>query len=903
MILETANFWGKAQPQIPDKGPQWHPLPYHCLDVAAVGEVLLAQHRGFGDCLPSLLGMSVDNANHVIRYLLCLHDVGKFAKRFQAKAPTRFPKYFDGNPLDLPRNFDHASGGMRLFVANGEMFALPGEGPGLTAWRPLISAVMGHHGTPPTLKLGVNETTQSLWPDFGKPGLEAAKIYIQEVLEFSPPPDAVAAPDRRQAIRASHGLAGFAVLADWIGSNQDWFPYHDPDLQFGSYWSIALENAQRAVSEAGLIPALPRSFMGYTDLIGAQAVPSPMQEWASSVELPKGPALFLIEDETGSGKTEAALMLTHRLMKKNKADGLYMALPTMATTNAMFERLASAIRLIFADDSSPSLALIHSARELHPGFRSATMKGGRNEIPYATTDMGSDMTASASCAAWIADDRRRGFLADAGAGTIDQALLAILPSRHQSLRLLGLMRRILILDEIHAYDAYMQKEIETLLEFQAGLGGSVILLSATLPVSIRQRLSNAFEKGLGGPERNSEVSAAYPLVTVSDSQCRTSTEMASQSGRARKLPVEFLRTTAEALSEVRKAAEGGQAVLYIRNTVDDAIEAYSEIAALGLDVQLFHARFALCDRLAIEESVVKAFGKNSQASDRAGRVLIATQVVEQSLDLDFDTLITDLAPIDLLIQRAGRLWRHNRPERRGHPKLWVVGPEPIADAAEDWFAQSFPKAAYVYQNHARLWLTARALEQEGAIDSPAGLRSLIESVYDDAANTENLPPALEGVYFESEGRTGAERGVANTNVLNFTSGYVRDGGAWDIDVRTPTRLTDDPSITLCLACIRDGRMEPYASPVSSSAEIWKMWRLSEINVSARRISGEAIPEKFRVSCQHAKSDWSRFDSDKVLVVLESVLQGGVSVGTVQSGNESATTVQICYDAKIGLRWS
>ena len=900
MPLETAQFWGKAQPQNP-KGPQWHPLTYHCLDVAAVGEVLLAQHRGFGESLPALLGMSEDNTIQVVRYLLCLHDVGKFAKRFQAKVPSRFPEYFEGNPFDLSHNFDHASGGMRLFEADGGIFALPGGSRGLAAWRPLISAVMGHHGTPPTLKIGIRETNRSLWPDFGKPGLEAASIYIQEVIEFSPLPKEMEAPDRNQAIQASYGLAGFAVLADWIGSNQHWFPYHAPSLQLESYWSIAHENAQRAVSEAGLIPAVPRSFMGYSELIGTRIVPSPMQDWASSVELPKGPALFLIEDETGSGKTEAALMLTHRLMKKNKADGLYMALPTMATTNAMFDRLARAIRLIFTEDSSPSLALIHSARDIHPGFRSATMKGGRKESPYSDTDMEADMTASATCAEWIADDRRRGFLADAGAGTIDQALLAILPSRHQSLRLLGLMRRILILDEIHAYDAYMQREIETLLEFQAGLGGSVILLSATLPVSIRKRLSGAFEKGLGGPINNCEVSTAYPLVTVSDSQGRTSKAVAGQSGRARKLPVQFLRTTADALYELRKAAEDGQAVLYIRNTVDDAIEAYSEIAAMGLEVQIFHARFALWDRLKIEESVVKAFGKGSQTSERAGRVLIATQVVEQSLDLDFDTLITDLAPIDLLIQRAGRLWRHDRPERRGQPKLFVVSPEPTPDADKEWFARSFPKAAYVYQDHARLWLTARVLEQEGAIDSPCRLRSLIESVYNESADAEGLPTDLEGRYFEAEGKSGAERSVANTNVLSFSSGYVRDGGAWDMDVRTHTRLADDPGITLRLACVRESHLEPYAKPASSVGS-WKAWRLSEINVSSRRVGGEVISEMHKVACQRAKAEWSRFDLDKVLVVLERISVGGDLVGTVQTGRESATTVQICYDAKVGLRW-
>ncbi len=898
--MKITEFWGKAQPQHADSGPNWHPLVFHSLDVAAVGEILLEQHRGFRKSLPLLTGMAEDAAIKWIRCLLCLHDVGKFAMKFQAKVPELYPKCFDNNPSHLSRSFDHASGGMRLFETTSDIFGFPGGSRGIPAWRPLVSAVMGHHGTPPTLKFGVKETERSLRSDFGKPGLEAAKLFIRQVREFSAPPD-IPPLERRQAIRASHAIAGFAVLADWIGSSQLWFPYREPGLELEAYWSDALANAQSAVTEAGILPATASSSLDYGDLLGVNAVPSPMQNWTASVQLPQGPALFLIEDETGSGKTEAALMLAYRLMKTGQADGLYIALPTMATTNAMFDRLAKAIRHIFTNDSAPTLALIHSARDIHPGFTSAILKGGRIEDSYSQTDDGgSETTASSTCAAWIADDRRRGFLADAGAGTIDQALLSVLPSRHQSLRLLGLMRRVLVLDEVHAYDAYMQREIETLLEFQAGLGGSAILLSATLPVSIRHRLFNAFEKGLGTDVHSSCVGTEYPLITVCESQGRTSRKVANQPSRTRRLPVRFLRSPEDALSAVKRATESGQAVLYIRNTVDDALDAYSKITTWDLEAQLFHARFALCDRLKIEKSVVKAFGKNSRPADRC-RVLIATQVVEQSLDLDFDTLITDLAPIDLLIQRAGRLWRHDRPMRRGHPELLVVGPEAVNDADEAWFSRVFPRAAYVYRDHARLWLTARVLERAAVIDSPAGLRTLIEAVYDEDADTDCLPTALEGMFFEAEGRSGAERGVANTNVLGFSAGYIRDGGAWDTDVRTPTRLSDDPRVTLRLACIRHGRLEPYAC-TESSAERWHAWRLSEINVSARRVGGETIPATYEKAGQAAKAEWSRYDSEKILVVLEQSTPDGALMGSVRSGNDPVTTVQVCYDAKFGLRW-
>ncbi len=499
----------------------------------------------------------------------------------------------------------------------------------------------------------MQESIITLRSEFGALGIDAARAFIHQAHELFYLPVELSRFEADYARRASFALAGLAVLADWIGSNQMWFRYRSPgefrDLK--TYWSYAREKAGRTVSEAGVSPAPTRNCLGYDALIGTKAVPSPMQDWTYSVELPVGPTLFMIEDETGSGKTEAALMLAHRLMAANRADGLYVALPTMAMANAMFDRLGAAYRRLFTADSGPSIALAHGARELHRGFQSAILRGGHKESSYsgdARQEDESGTTASTACAAWIADDRRLAFLADVGAGTVDQALLSVLPSRHQSLRLLGLMRRVLVLDEIHAYDSYMQREIETLLEFQAGLGGSAILLSATLPLAVRARLANAFSNGLGKQVDSDELSGGgvdYPLATVRAADVRSSIKVPGQSGRARTLPVGFLRTAEDAVNAVKEAASAGKAVLYIRNTVDDVLDAWSALSARGLASELFHARFTFADRLEKERRIVNMFGKES-GDGRAGKILAATQVVEQSLDLDFDALITDLAPID-----------------------------------------------------------------------------------------------------------------------------------------------------------------------------------------------------------------------------------------------------------------
>ena len=434
-----------------------------------------------------------------------------------------------------------------------------------------------------------NETLRTLRSCFGKSGIEAACLFAHHMKVLLEPPDHLPSLDRKRARRTSFAIAGLCVMADWIGSNQAWFRYRAPHEFEGleAYWKQSQEQADRAINEAGVLPARVSSHVGHGALIGDRHDPTPMQAWAGGVELPTGPALFMIEDQTGSGKTEAALLLAHRLMASGQADGLYIALPTMATANAMFDRLNAACRALFAPDTEPSIALVHGARDMHPGFRRASLSGGRAEESYPGAggeDEAAETTASSACADWIADDRRRAFLADAGAGTIDQALLSVLPSRHQSLRLLGLMRRILILDEVHAYDAYMQREIDALLEFQAGLGGSAILLSATLSNAIRRRLTCAFARGLGEPEGGAGIAESdlgYPFTTVrAAGVCRT-TVVPPRVGRERILPVRFLETCDHALREVEEAAQAGNTVLYVRNTVDDALDAHAALAGVG----------------------------------------------------------------------------------------------------------------------------------------------------------------------------------------------------------------------------------------------------------------------------------------------------------------------------------
>ena len=244
--------------------------------------------------------------------------------------------------------------------------------------------------------------------------------------------------------------------------------------------------------------------------------PTPLQHYALTEPLTDQPQLFILEDVTGAGKTEAALVLAHRLMMQGLAEGLYIALPTMATANAMYKRLGDVYRKFYQASNNPSLILAHGARELSKDFQDsvilATQQTPDSDYLHGGKEEDQELSATAYCNAWLADSRKKALLADVGVGTLDQALLAVLPSRHQSLRLLGLARNVLLVDEVHAYDSYMQKLLDALLEAHARQGGSVILLSATLPQTMREKLVKAFHKGLEQDEPRLSDPAQYPLA-------------------------------------------------------------------------------------------------------------------------------------------------------------------------------------------------------------------------------------------------------------------------------------------------------------------------------------------------------------------------------------------------------
>lgn len=788
-----------------EEGGIFHPAAYHMLDVGAVLSQLLRQSGFSSSCVQALTLLGV------------LHDIGKINSEFKLM--------IESGVSQSKRHWEVSMAWFEYFDSSLLKNRLGNE---FTVRRSLYAAAAGHHGGSPSLNGRQNKRMIKRAGDDAK---KDAQTFISEIFELFPEAslegigwsEAGDADNwRRSSNAVSWWFSGVLSVSDWIGSNVEWFPAREPSLDIQSYWKIANDRARHALVESGLLAATvsnkPASslfqFGEYT----------PMQKAVLEVAIPDGSALIILEDATGSGKTEAALLLAQRMMQQEKGEGVFFALPTMATSNAMFGRLASLKRMF---TGTPSIALTHSHSNVHEGFEKII-----NANQFAK-ESDSEMT----CTDWFADGRRKSLLAQIGVGTIDQALLGVLPTRFCSLRLYALSQKILIIDEAHDYDPYMQRELEALLSFQAMLGGSVILMTATLPMVKRRKLIQAYQNKRDEVE-GLEHGNAYPQMTVVGSTEQVMPIRSHGLPEHSRVEVQRIGSVDEVVKLLVEAAGSGSACACIRNSVDEAIAVAEVLRGHGVNVLLHHARFVMRDRLLNEKRLLDRFGKEGKG--RQGWVVVGTQVLEQSLDIDFDVMVSDLAPIGALIQRAGRLWRHKNlrsPEQRGveKPVLHVLAPDPTRVNDDKWAHAELGAGWYVY-SLSLIWRTAKVLFDEGVIISPChaplgedcgtNIRSMIDSIEGEIVI--EVPQEIQTSENKDSGQAYAERALGQMNVLNSAEPYMQTTSVFE-DEHFPTRLGEE-QIVLRLA----QWMGEDLVPLADLQDQQRAWILSEISISKKR---------------------------------------------------------------------
>jgi CRISPR-associated endonuclease/helicase Cas3 len=702
----------------------------HCIDVAACAFTIIEFNKILRARFAQAMGVDHAAVAPTMAALCSIHDIGKFDTRFQRKVPVIADRLRPHTVGIGTQHYDHGTEGFRQIEDDEQASAHLVTRLGPCALT-LLRAVCGHHGAFPSRD--DPDPSRCLLPRTVKREDERARSQFLDCVvdhfeslgaEF-PCLHAVSGPFVQR-------LGGLCAISDWLGSNTDYFSYQlQPLDDLSIYWKAAVTRAQTACDHAGLTRSVASQvtfgdlFPGYT--------PRNVQLLTERVNLTE-PALVIVEAAMGQGKTEAAVSIASRLLGQGVAEGLMFALPTMATSNAMFGRVTEAIPHLYPS-KSVQLTLAHGRASRQPGFQEVIARGlcpRDDDAPEANV----------ICSRWFLSSKRA-LLAQVGVGTIDQSLQAALNVRHQFVRMFGLSRNVIIIDEVHAYDAYMEVLLEHLLRWLGALEVPVLLLSATLPSHRRTALALAWTGRVTPANANeanelpasddlaTAASKAYPLVTVI-TRGSTQTHSSDDPPISRAISLEALTRSESDASHCRlaaarlvKSARAGGRVVWIRNTVREAQEAFRAVAAEAGDAIehiLFHSRFRGCDRAKIETTVLERFGKNAPAG---GRILVATQVVEQSLDLDFDEMHSDLAPVDLLLQRVGRLQRHSRTRdvEFTTPRLIVHFP-----TEEDSIALKFGPSAYVY-DVGTLWIAYQTLRIRKEIRLPEDIRALVEETY------------------------------------------------------------------------------------------------------------------------------------------------------------------------------
>lgn len=740
MRIEKAfwQYWGKSESALPPRKechPGWHLLVWHCLDVAAVACTWWESSRSVRRAFAAAFGVNDQDSEAMARlkawimFFVALHDFGKFDVRFQWKAPTvaevLWPELKRATAKAAEtdyKHFDHGLAGFRWFKAEMDTLLELDDEDKLDEcwdyWRPWMEAVTGHHGEIISDNAFPDENKSEI-RNFG--GLknqdpQARHAWLLELKAlFLAPADLslqVMPPGIKCENRAAQNLvAGFCSVADWIGSNTRYFPYCADILEPAVYFARRVEETteRRVLESCGLLGRIA----GYSDvrtLLEKGDEPRGVQTLVDVLPVESG--LVLVEAPTGSGKTEAALAYAWRLLDAGHADSIVFALPTQATANAMLTRLEDFAGKAF--EGGANIVLAHGKNEFNAEFKQL-METGRHPSAQGEEE------AAVQCTTWLAQSRKRAFLGQIGVCTVDQTLLSVLPVRHKFVRGFGIHRSVLIVDEVHAYDSYMTGLLEEMLSRQARTGGSALLLSATLPANQRKRLVEAW-----GAEKV-EASGSYPLLThVRGRQLHTPKLAEEHHPAPRAVAVECVATAkAEpddaTLERIVQAAQSGARVVLIVNLVDVAQKAAKALRdKTAIPVDIFHARYRFEDRQAKEKNALAKYGK--KAGRDAGRILVATQVVEQSLDLDFDWMVTQICPVDLLFQRLGRLHRHERLRPPGFEAAHclVLTPE----------SGKYGLIELIYGDPRLLWRTEQLLRRPGGlIEFPGAYRDWIEAVY------------------------------------------------------------------------------------------------------------------------------------------------------------------------------
>lgn len=969
-INTILRFWAKTSHD-PEKHPNaYHPLICHMIDVASVAwamwEGVLPEvtkkrlARPFGlNCESKTCDhkdCALAAAGKIVSFLAGLHDLGKCSPPFALRGKFRSDSdqthrlcslYADTDcdcdSYETARNVPH--GYVTAITLPDILHEL--HGVPFPLGKQLAEIIGGHHGIFATVSdfsriedYGDEASVGGgAWSRSRKELVEALRNLLG--VRF----DELAFDSKSLDKSTAMVLAGFVSVADWIGSNTDHFESRIQDstepfkLDLNEYLESSKQGAAEAIRWLGW-HNWPKNttVKDFDELFSFGSGKRDLQQKAIDIaDTVTGPGIFVVEALMGEGKTEAAMYLADYFNAELGTRGIFFALPTQATSDQMFGRVSAFLRKRFEESGEfVNLMLQHGHASLSDEFSANVKEFRRMRSVFADEPKnGDERIGSISAAEWFTY-RKRGLLAPFGVGTIDQILLAALQTKHVFVRLFGLAHKTIIIDEVHAYDAYMSTLLGRLLEWLGALGSPVLILSATLPKRRRTALIKSYLKGLGQKfgkdalltaDRNLDI---YPRISYAfegmPERVFRVVRLETAAENTRTIKLEFCDDDMFVEDLKAKLADGG-CVSIICNTVRRAQKLYDLLNADPFfegdaddgspQLDLLHSGFRLVDRQIRERRALLRFGKEGSTvpftekgikvdrpitrPDRA--VLISTQIIEQSLDLDFDLMISDFAPADLLLQRAGRLQRHQRETRPPAfvdaetrlyvPSLCILRP-PLDENGELKVLSDgkhkgepdFGDSGLIYDHHVllRSWFVLR---KRSHLAVPEEVEEIIEKIYGEVTPADDISEFESGLLASTREKylndLQNEEKIAETRYINHPHWEGKlgelllrpkeeDSPELHPDSQAMTRLIEPTCEVACL-WERNGVLytdETFADPVNLTEKpkrsLEKEIMLNSVKVSNRSVVFKLfelpVPAGFQLSPLLRRHRYMVFDNDR-----------------------------------------
>lgn len=706
-----------------------------------------------------------DEAKFLVMFIGAIHDIGKATPAFQIQRGFQNSEDLDLLLMEkLEREGFSGIKDLELTDRGKTPHAYAGEVICRLAGinRGIASIIGAHHGVPMKENYSLTSYVEAYTANFYQEEKEDSPIYKKwkatqeellswalEICGYKNVEDLPRCPKPTQLL-----LSGLLIMADWIASNEEYFPLFSLQNEVDHELEDATVNQEdRKKEETQISERVESAWLKWTQnqtweatqffdakqayQISFHFMPRDFQEKVfTEIAGAEDIGLVILEAPMGCGKTEAALMTAEQLAGKQQCAGVFFGLPTQASSNGIFPRVESWVDSLGQENQEKlSLRLSHGKAALNEEFQSLSRNCSEGIDPDG------EKTKYVYVNEWFSG-RKKAMLDDFIVGTVDHLLLMALKQKHLMLRHLGFSKKVVIIDEVHAYDAYMGQYLYMVLQWLGAYKVPTIILSATLPIERRKDLMKYYLKGRGIKEKDIGnfdflKAESYPLLTFSKG---SEVESFSDFQEEKEKKVTLYQLDEENLVDtVKSLGKNGAVIGIIVNTVGraqritkDLLEAFPEE-----EVHLLHSRFIDTDRIKKEEELLKKIGKNAERPKRF--IVVGTQVIEQSLDIDFDLMISDLCPVDLLIQRIGRLHRHKieRPKEHSEARLYLMG---ISESFD------FEKGSRRVYGDYLLIKTQCALGN--SISIPKDISPLVQEVYGD--KDPSLAPDLLKKYEESK---------------------------------------------------------------------------------------------------------------------------------------------------------